>query len=148
MIKIWLSARFNISFSTVSRTVITWSNFLYFTLGCSPLWPSMAQINKTMPTVFKKNFSNVSVVIDCTEIKVQTLSSQRIAKLRKHVERAIRRVKENHLFDVVIPLSVASSINQIRSVCCMLSNFKGRTFLNNSETISILTYYMYLSIYE
>ena len=88
-----LAVRFNISISTVSRTVITWSNFLYFTLGCSPLWPSMAQINKTMPTVFKKNFSNVSVVIDCTEIKVQTLSSQRIAKLRKHVERAIRRVK-------------------------------------------------------
>ena len=54
--------------------------------------------------------------------------TQRIAKLRIHVERAIRRVKENHLFDVVIPLSLASSINQIWSVCCILSNFKGPLF--------------------
>ena len=181
-----------------------------------------------MPTSFKENFSNVRVIIDCTEMKVQTPSSlvlhsefyssyksattlkglvgitpsgavsfisklytgsisdreivkrcgildlledgdgvmadkgctiedllsplncslnippflsekvqftredvemtQRIAKLRIHVERAIRRVKENHLFDVVIPLSLASSINRIWSVCCMLSNFKGPLF--------------------
>jgi len=54
--------------------------------------------------------------------------TQRIAKLRIHVERAIRRVKENHLFDVAIPLSLASSIDQIRSVCCMLSNFKRPLF--------------------
>ena len=50
--------------------------------------------------------------------------TQRIAKLRIHEERAIRGVKENHLFDAVIPLS-ASSINQIWSVCFMPSNFKG-----------------------
>lgn len=54
--------------------------------------------------------------------------TERIAKLRIHVERAIRRVKENHLFDAVIPLSLASSINQMWSVCCMLSNFKGPLF--------------------
>ena len=223
-----LAVRFNVSISTVSRTIVTRSNFLYFTFGCLPLWPCRAQIKKTMPTVFKENFSNARVIIDCTEIKVQTPSSlvlhsefyssyksattlkglvgitpsgavsfisklytgsisdreivkrcgilglleggdgimadkgftiedllsplncslnippflsekvqftkedvemtQRIAKLRIHVERAIRRVKENHLFDVVIPLSLASSINQIWSVCCMLSNFKGHLF--------------------
>ena len=54
--------------------------------------------------------------------------TQRIAKLRIHEERAILRVKENHFFDVVIPLSLASSINQIWSVCCMPSNFKGHLF--------------------
>ena len=54
--------------------------------------------------------------------------TQKIAKLRIHVERPIRRVKENHLFDAVIPLSLASSINQIWSVSCMLSNFKGPLF--------------------
>ena len=46
--------------------------------------------------------------------------TQRIAKLRIHVERTIRRVKENHLFGVVIPLSLVSSVNKIWSVCCML----------------------------
>ena len=220
-----LAVRFNVSISTVSRMVIT---FLYFTLGCLPLWSSRSHIRKTMPTSFKDSFSNVRVIIDCTEMKVQTPSSlvlhsefyssyksattfkglvgitpsgavsfisklhtgsisdreivkrcgilnlledgdgvmadkgftiedlltplncslnippflsekvqsskedvertQKIAKLRIHVERAIHRVKENHLFDAVIPLSLASSINQIWSVCCMLSNFKGPLF--------------------
>ena len=32
-----LAVRFNISVSTVSRTMITWSNCLYFNLGCLPL---------------------------------------------------------------------------------------------------------------
>ena len=41
-----LAVRFNISISTVSRTIITWSNFLYFTLGCLPLWSSRSQIKK------------------------------------------------------------------------------------------------------
>ena len=223
-----LAVRFNVSISTVSRMIITWSNFLYFTMGCLPLWSSRSQIRKTMPSSFKDSFSNVRVIIDCTEMKVQTPSSlvlhsefyssyksattfkglvgitpsgavsfisklytgsisdreivkrcgilklledgdgvmadkgftiedllsplncslnippflsekvqfskedvertQKIAKLRIHVERAIRRVKENHLFDAVIPLSLASSINQIWSVCCMLSNFKGPLF--------------------
>ena len=71
-----LAVRFNISISTVSRTIITWSNFLYFTLGCLPLCrSSRSQIKKTMPTSFKENFSNVRVIIDCTEMKVQTPSS-------------------------------------------------------------------------
>ena len=66
---------FNVSVSTVSRMVITWSNFLYFTLGYLPLWSSRSQIRKTMPTSFKDSFSNVRVIIHCTEMKVQTPSS-------------------------------------------------------------------------
>ena len=54
--------------------------------------------------------------------------TQKIAKLRINIERAIHSVKDNHLFDAVIPLSSASSINQTWSVCCMLSNFKGTLF--------------------
>ena len=42
-----LAVRFNVSISTVSRMTITWSNFLYFTLGCLPLWPSRSQIKET-----------------------------------------------------------------------------------------------------
>ena len=70
-----LSVRFNVSISTVSRTIVTWSNFLYFTFGCLPRWPCRAQIKNTMPIVFKENFSNARLIIDCTEIKVQTPSS-------------------------------------------------------------------------
>lgn len=223
-----LAERFQISISTVSRSLVTWTNYLYFLLGSLPIWPSREQVDKTMPKSFKDTYPSVRVIIDCTEIKVQTPSSltlhsefysnyksattlkgligisptgsvtfvsalytgsisdreitrrsgliellersdgvmadkgftieelltpknctlnippflrekpqfsaddvkktQEIAKLRIHVERAIRRAKEFHLFDSIVPLSLFSSINQLWTVCCILTNFKGPLF--------------------
>ncbi|CAK6978572.1 uncharacterized protein LOC126406435 [Scomber scombrus] len=57
----------------------------------------------------------------CREDVQQT---QSIAHLRVHVERCIRRVKENKLFDKVIPLSVCGSIDQLFSVACFLVNYQ------------------------
>ncbi|KAG9279343.1 hypothetical protein AMEX_G4865 [Astyanax mexicanus] len=57
----------------------------------------------------------------CREDVQQT---QSIARLRVHVERCIRRVKENKLFDKVIPLSVCGSIDQLFSVACFLVNYQ------------------------
>ena len=54
--------------------------------------------------------------------------TQQIAKLRIHVERAIRRAKEYHLFDSIVPLSLFSLINQLWTICCILTNFKGPLF--------------------
>jgi len=54
--------------------------------------------------------------------------TQQIAKLRIHVECAIRRAKEYHLFDSIVPLSLFSLINQLWTVCCILTNFKGPFF--------------------
>ncbi|XP_055049475.2 uncharacterized protein [Misgurnus anguillicaudatus] len=50
--------------------------------------------------------------------------TQSIARLRVHVERCIRRVKENKLFDKPIPLSVCGSIDQLFSVACFLVNYQ------------------------
>ena len=50
------------------------------------------------------------------------LQTQSKARLRVHVERMIRRVKENKLFDKTIPFSINWSINQIFTVACLLSN--------------------------
>jgi len=47
-----------------------------------------------------------------------------ITTYRVHVERAIRRVKENRIFQGIIPLSMIGSINQIWTVCCLLANFR------------------------
>ncbi|MGR3913214.1 MAG: transposase [Gammaproteobacteria bacterium] len=52
------------------------------------------------------------------------LRTQRIARVRIHVERAINRAKNFTIFDKVIPLSLAGSINQMWSVCCLLTNFQ------------------------
>ena len=220
-----LAVAFKVSPSTVSRTVITWANFLYFTLGRLPIWPTRAQIQRHLPPCFKLMFPNVRVILDCTEIFVEVPSSlvlqsevfssyknhttwkgmfgitpagavscvsalycgsisdkeisrcsgiielldskddimadkgfiirelleakdcnliippflnceeqfaeeeteqtKQIAMLRIHVERAIRRVKEYHIFDSPISMSLSGSINQIWTVCCLLTNFRG-----------------------
>ena len=44
-----------------------------------------------------------------------------IAKVRIHVERAIRRIKEYHIFDSDVPLSMLGSINQLYTVVCLLT---------------------------
>ena len=49
--------------------------------------------------------------------------TETIARLRIHVERIMRRVKENRIFSSNIPLSLVGSVNQIWSVACMLVNF-------------------------
>jgi len=48
-----------------------------------------------------------------------------IASVRIHVERVIRRVKENQLFDSIIPVTMPGTLNQIWTVVCLLANFKG-----------------------
>ena len=50
--------------------------------------------------------------------------TQSIARLRVHVERCIRRVKENKLFDKDIPLSICGNIDELFSVACFLVNYQ------------------------
>lgn len=56
--------------------------------------------------------------------EVDVPKMQSIVRLRVHVERIMRRVKENKLFDTIIPLSISGSINQIFTVACLLSNYQ------------------------
>jgi len=55
-----------------------------------------------------------------------------IAKLRIHVEIAIRRIKEFHFFDSEEPLSSLGSVNQLYTVACLLTNFQGPLTLNST----------------
>jgi hypothetical protein len=52
------------------------------------------------------------------------IETQHIAAERIHVERAIRKIKEFHIFDQIIPLSLSGSINQIWAVCGKLTLFQ------------------------
>ena len=61
--------------STISRYIITWVNFLYFSLGSVPIWPSKQQIAETMPESFRRAYPSTRCVIDCTELFCQRPSS-------------------------------------------------------------------------
>ncbi|XP_046874125.1 uncharacterized protein LOC124466350 isoform X2 [Hypomesus transpacificus] len=54
--------------------------------------------------------------------------TQEIARLRIHVERAIRRIKEYHIFDRTLHMTVMGSVNQLWSVCASLTNLQGPLF--------------------
>lgn len=60
--------------------------------------------------------------------------TQRIARLRIHVERAIGQVKRRfRIFDGVLPMVLSGSANQIWTVCCLLMNFGGPLIMSEDE---------------
>lgn len=63
----------------------------------------------------------------------QVQETKQIAKLRIHVERAIRRIKEFHIFDSPIPLNLMGTINHIYIVICLLVNFQGPLIMSSTE---------------
>lgn len=50
------------------------------------------------------------------------VKTQEIASLRIHIERAINKIKNFHIWDKVIPLSQFSVVNQMWAVCAILCN--------------------------
>ena len=68
----WL---FKISKSTITRYLITWTNFCYFSLGAVPIWRSREVIDSTMPQSFKNTYPSTRCIIDCTELFCQRPSS-------------------------------------------------------------------------
>ena len=52
----------------------------------------------------------------------EVVAIQQIALLCIHIERAIRCVKEFDMLSGVMSASVATSANQIWTVCCLLTN--------------------------
>ena len=218
-----LAYRFGISVSTVSRICITWVNFLYVKLKELPLWPKRDSVLSCMPACFKHLYPTTRVIIDATEIFVETpslpelqqmtyssyknhntykgligispggaitfvsqlfpgsitdkeltrksglldmlesgdsvmadrgfdiqddltplgvkvnippfmrgktqleeserIETKRIASLWIHVERAMERIKNFHIFDRVLPATLTDLAEQMFFVCAALSNF-------------------------
>lgn len=52
------------------------------------------------------------------------LKTQTIASLRVHVERAINKIKNFHIWDSIIPLNLFGIVNQMWTVCAFLCNLQ------------------------
>ena len=55
--------------------------------------------------------------------EVEMIQTRRIGSLRIHVERAMERLKNFHIFDRVLPPSFVDVAEQMVFVCAVLSNF-------------------------
>ena len=62
------------------------------------------------------------------------LQTKTIAKVRIHMEPAIRRIKEFHLFDSDISFSILGSVNQEYTVACLLTNFQGALIKDTDDS--------------
>ena len=70
-----LAFRFQVSSTPVSQIWITWIKLMSKELRCLMIWPSKVQVFGTLPEAFKKLYSKVQVIIDCTEVYFETPSS-------------------------------------------------------------------------
>ncbi|KAM9364594.1 uncharacterized protein KZ484_010780 [Pholidichthys leucotaenia] len=59
----------------------------------------------------------------------EVLVTRDIVRLRIHVERTIRHIKDNKLLDSIIPLTIAGSINQLFAVACLLTNYQNKSLV-------------------
>ncbi|CAF2150817.1 unnamed protein product [Rotaria magnacalcarata] len=66
-----LAVYFNISQSTVSRMVISWTRFVYSVVSSINLWPTKDQIQQALPFEMRKNYPYVRVIVDCTEFEIE-----------------------------------------------------------------------------
>ncbi|XP_030585679.1 uncharacterized protein LOC115780561 [Archocentrus centrarchus] len=61
--------------------------------------------------------------------------TQAIAHLRLLMVRAINRVKEYHIWDGIVPLSLTGSVNQLWTICCLMSNCQGPLNIKEDEPV-------------
>lgn len=81
-------------------------------------------VNDFVPCkVYRPPFLYKKIQMPASDVR-ETQSNEAIAKLRVHVERLIRRLKEHKLFDSVIPLSTIGNFNQLYTVACLLLNYE------------------------
>ena len=72
-----LATRAGMSQSQMSRIFITWIDFLHSRLRQYPIWPTRECVNETMPQSFSELYPTTHVIIDCSELFIETPSSFR-----------------------------------------------------------------------
>ena len=80
----WLRLGFSLSFtswlfktpkSTVSRYLITRSNFMYLKLGAIPIWPNLDQLKRNMPKALKRHILKRRLLLTVLSCFVKDLSA-------------------------------------------------------------------------
>ena len=66
---VWLKNGLNLDFTSwlfnsVSQMLISWINYIYFSLGVIPIWPTNDQTLHSMPDSFKNTFPNTRCILD------------------------------------------------------------------------------------
>ena len=72
-----MAIRYNLSTSHISRTLITWIDFLHSQFRMLPIWANKKTVADTMPKCFKKEYPTTRVILDCTEIFIEMPTSFR-----------------------------------------------------------------------
>ena len=67
-----MAIRFGMSTSNVSQILITWFDFLHTQLRALPIWASRKTVDDTMPKCFRGLYPKTRVIIDCTEIYIES----------------------------------------------------------------------------
>ena len=70
-----IAERFCITDGTVNNILFTWINYLFVTLGSLKIWPHRNVLLKNSPEEFLEKYPNTLLIIDATELKIQTPSS-------------------------------------------------------------------------
>ena len=73
---------------------------MYLRFGTINVWPNQEEVDKSMPEDFKSNYP----------------------KSRIHVERAINKIKNFHIWDRITQLTSIPLVNQMWTVCSFLCN--------------------------
>lgn len=86
-----LAFRFNISISTVSDIMITYSNYLFVMLGSLPLWASKDVIKQHLPTAFqvKEDLKMYAVSLTALRLSARNL---KISKSRVSFIQSTNRI--------------------------------------------------------
>ena len=71
--------RFHVSATTVSSIFITWVKLMSKELSVLNVWPSRQQVEKTLPSCFRKLYPKVRCIIDCFECFTETPSGLDLA---------------------------------------------------------------------
>ena len=105
-----LANRFNISTSTVCRICRTWIRFMYLRFKEIPLWPSRDLVNLYMPKCFKELYPSTRVIIDATEIFVETPA------LPEFQQMTFSSYKNHNTFKALVGISPGGAITYVSTL--------------------------------